>query len=154
MLAHYLLCLANSSFGVSLIISYSNYIYHFFSSFVPFILFSFLTYHFFSSCVISSVTYLLLSSCCLSSQVRIEDRPVRFFVHKRPHVDFFLAMVSWFQLKHTLECFRLVCVCGDGFIFFQISQWYELVIFTASMEASGSVENGGVCPLNVVWFLF
>ena len=29
-----------------------------------------------------------------SLQVRIENHPVRFFVHKRPHVDFFLAVVS------------------------------------------------------------
>lgn len=43
-------------------------------------------------------------------RVRIECHPVRFFVYKRPHVDFFLSMVS---------------------------QWYELVIFTASMEMYG-----------------
>lgn len=43
-------------------------------------------------------------------RVRIECHPVRFFVHKRPHVDFFLSMIS---------------------------QWYELVIFTASMEMYG-----------------
>ena len=27
------------------------------------------------------------------SQVKIENHPVRFFVHKRPHVDFFLSLV-------------------------------------------------------------
>lgn len=43
-------------------------------------------------------------------RVTIESHPVRFFVHKRPHVDFFL---------------------------FMISQWYELVVFTASMEMYG-----------------
>jgi len=43
-------------------------------------------------------------------RVRIENHPVRFFVHKRPHVDFFLAVVS---------------------------QWYDLVVFTASMEMYG-----------------
>ncbi|KAG9511199.1 CTD nuclear envelope phosphatase 1A, partial [Fragariocoptes setiger] len=44
-------------------------------------------------------------------KVKIDGHPVRFFVHKRPHVDFFLSMVS---------------------------QWYDLVIFTASMEIYGS----------------
>lgn len=43
-------------------------------------------------------------------RVKIEMKPVRFFVHKRPHVDYFLSVVS---------------------------QWYELVIFTASMEMYG-----------------
>lgn len=43
-------------------------------------------------------------------RVKIENHPVRFFVHKRPHVDFFLSMVS---------------------------QWYDVVIFTASMEMYG-----------------
>ncbi|XP_061422113.1 CTD nuclear envelope phosphatase 1 [Lethenteron reissneri] len=44
-------------------------------------------------------------------KVIIDRHPVRFFVHKRPHVDFFLEVVS---------------------------QWYELVVFTASMEIYGS----------------
>lgn len=44
-------------------------------------------------------------------KVTIERNPVRFFVHKRPHVDFFLDIVS---------------------------QWYELVVFTASMEIYGA----------------
>ncbi|CAG5117999.1 unnamed protein product [Candidula unifasciata] len=44
-------------------------------------------------------------------KVTIDRHPVRFFVYKRPHVDFFLEMVS---------------------------QWYELVIFTASMEIYGA----------------
>ncbi|KAG8247838.1 CTD nuclear envelope phosphatase 1 [Homalodisca vitripennis] len=44
-------------------------------------------------------------------KVTIERHPVRFFVHKRPHVDFFLDIVS---------------------------QWYELVVFTASMEIYGA----------------
>lgn len=29
-----------------------------------------------------------------SPQVVIDKHPVRFFVHKRPHVDFFLEVVS------------------------------------------------------------
>ncbi|CAD5115722.1 DgyrCDS4665 [Dimorphilus gyrociliatus] len=44
-------------------------------------------------------------------RVTIDKHPVRFFVHKRPHVDFFLQTVS---------------------------NWYELVVFTASMEIYGS----------------
>lgn len=44
-------------------------------------------------------------------KVTIDRHPVRFFVHKRPHVDFFLDVVS---------------------------QWYELVVFTASMEIYGA----------------
>lgn len=44
-------------------------------------------------------------------RVTIERHPVRFYVHKRPHVDFFLDVVS---------------------------QWFDLVVFTASMEVYGS----------------
>jgi len=44
-------------------------------------------------------------------KVTIDRHPVRFFVHKRPHVDFFLSVVS---------------------------QWFELVVFTASMEIYGT----------------
>jgi len=44
-------------------------------------------------------------------KVVIDRHPVRFFVHKRPHVDFFLQVVS---------------------------QWYDLVVFTASMEIYGA----------------
>lgn len=44
-------------------------------------------------------------------KVTIDRHPVRFFVHKRPHVDYFLDVVS---------------------------QWYTLVIFTASMEIYGA----------------
>lgn len=44
-------------------------------------------------------------------RVIIDRHPVKFSVHERPHVDFFLSVVS---------------------------QWYELVVFTASMEVYGS----------------
>lgn len=44
-------------------------------------------------------------------KVTIDRHPVRFFVLKRPHVDFFLDIVS---------------------------HWYELVVFTASMEIYGA----------------
>jgi len=44
-------------------------------------------------------------------KVVIDKHPVRFFVHKRPHVDYFLQVVS---------------------------QWYDLVVFTASMEIYGT----------------
>lgn len=43
--------------------------------------------------------------------VQIDGHPVRFCVHKRPHVDFFLNVIS---------------------------KWYDLVVFTASMEIYGS----------------
>uniref|UniRef100_A0A915CHH0 CTD nuclear envelope phosphatase 1 homolog n=1 Tax=Parascaris univalens TaxID=6257 RepID=A0A915CHH0_PARUN len=53
-------------------------------------------------------------------RVNIDRHPVRFFVHCRPHVDYFLSMVS---------------------------QWFDLVVFTASMEIYGSsvadkLDNG------------
>lgn len=35
-------------------------------------------------------------------QVVIDKHPVRFFVHKRPHVDFFLEVVSLRKLKGPL----------------------------------------------------
>ncbi|XP_075253566.1 CTD nuclear envelope phosphatase 1A-like [Convolutriloba macropyga] len=44
-------------------------------------------------------------------RVVIDQQPVRFSVHKRPHVDYFLSVVS---------------------------KWYKLVVFTASMEVYGS----------------
>jgi len=44
-------------------------------------------------------------------KVVIDKHPVRFFVHKRPHVDYFLEVVS---------------------------KWYDLVVFTASMEIYGA----------------
>ncbi|XP_067873590.1 CTD nuclear envelope phosphatase 1A isoform X5 [Heterodontus francisci] len=44
-------------------------------------------------------------------KVLVDRHPIRFFVHKRPHVDFFLEVAS---------------------------KWYELVIFTASMEIYGA----------------
>ncbi|CAI2343106.1 unnamed protein product [Caenorhabditis sp. 36 PRJEB53466] len=44
-------------------------------------------------------------------RVVIDRHPVKFSVHERPHVDYFLSVVS---------------------------QWYELVVFTASMEVYGS----------------
>lgn len=104
-------------------------------------------------------------------QVVIDKHPVRFFVHKRPHVDFFLEVVSvsvkrtvnvlvscllcfsshyivlqslttgchktiWFiywTAEHwLLTAYCVLCVCA------QVSQWYELVVFTASMEIYGS----------------
>lgn len=44
-------------------------------------------------------------------RVEIDRHPVRFYVYKRPHVDRFLNIVS---------------------------QWYDLVVFTASMEIYGA----------------
>ncbi|CAI4221488.1 unnamed protein product [Auanema sp. JU1783] len=44
-------------------------------------------------------------------KVTIDRHPVRFSVHARPHVDYFLSVVS---------------------------QWFDLVVFTASMEVYGT----------------
>ena len=44
-------------------------------------------------------------------RVTIDRHPVRFYVHKRPHVDFFLDTIS---------------------------EWFDLIVFTASMEVYGS----------------
>nr|ACO11282.1 Serine/threonine-protein phosphatase dullard-A [Caligus rogercresseyi] len=44
-------------------------------------------------------------------KITLDRHPVRCFVHKRPHVDLFLSVVS---------------------------QWFELVVFTASMEVYGT----------------
>lgn len=44
-------------------------------------------------------------------RVEIDRHPVRFYVYKRPHVDYFLETVS---------------------------KWYDLVVFTASMEIYGA----------------
>ena len=43
--------------------------------------------------------------------MEIDRHPVRFYVYKRPHVDYFLNGVS---------------------------QWYEVVVLTASMEIYGA----------------
>ncbi|XP_019852770.1 PREDICTED: CTD nuclear envelope phosphatase 1A-like isoform X2 [Amphimedon queenslandica] len=58
-------------------------------------------------------------------RVYIENHPVKFYVYKRPHVDYFLSVVS---------------------------QWYDLVIFTASMQKYGMEvanhldQNKGILP--------
>ncbi|MGH0185794.1 UNVERIFIED_CONTAM: hypothetical protein FKN15_019046 [Acipenser sinensis] len=62
-------------------------------------------------CVLSARKFNLERRHVDAREVVIDKHPVRFFVHKRPHVDFFLEVVS---------------------------QWYELVVFTASMEIYGS----------------
>ncbi|KAA0201702.1 hypothetical protein HAZT_HAZT005073 [Hyalella azteca] len=54
-------------------------------------------------------------------KVTIERHPVRFFVHKRPHVDYFLQILKI-----------------EDIIDLMVSQWYELVVFTASMEIYGA----------------
>jgi len=43
-------------------------------------------------------------------KVTIERHPVRFYVHKRPHVDFFLDVVSFYILKYALNTFKLNCI--------------------------------------------
>ncbi|CAC5410546.1 CTDNEP1 [Mytilus coruscus] len=62
-------------------------------------------------------------------KVNIDRHPVRFFVHKRPHVDYFLDVVS---------------------------QWYDLVVFTASMEIYGAAvadkldNNRGILKEDII----
>lgn len=51
--------------------------------------------------------------------VVIDSQPAQFYVYKRPHLDFFLKMVS---------------------------QWYEVVIFTASIEAYGNAVANCLDP--------
>ena len=58
----------------------------------------------------------------------IDRHPVRFFVHKRPHVDFFLSVVG---LGRNIR----PSLTADPA---QVSQWFELVVFTASMEIYGT----------------
>ncbi|MEQ2166012.1 CTD nuclear envelope phosphatase 1A [Goodea atripinnis] len=76
-------------------------------------------------------------------KVVIDKHPVRFFVHKRPHVDFFLEVVS-FQpaniclVKTSLITLTCLSSCALNALCTQVSQWYELVVFTASMEIYGS----------------
>jgi CTD nuclear envelope phosphatase 1 len=41
-------------------------------------------------------------------KVTIDRHPVRFFVHKRPHVDFFLKVVS-FRSLFSRHLFELSC---------------------------------------------
>lgn len=62
-------------------------------------------------------------------RVTIDRNPVKFYVHKRPHVDYFLDVVSIFFLK---KFYSLLIS-----FFFQVSNWYDLVVFTASMEIYG-----------------
>ena len=45
-------------------------------------------------------------------QVQIDNNPIEFYVHKRPYLDFFLKVVS---------------------------QWYDLVVYTASLEIYGTL---------------
>lgn len=56
-------------------------------------------------------------------------------------MDFFLEVVSMLQLLYTVYvCFSLVAwfTRSTPCVFIQVSQWYELVVFTASMEIYGS----------------
>lgn len=65
-------------------------------------------------------------------KVTIERHPVRFYVHKRPHVDFFLDVVS-FKTNAKTNYFLIMI-----FYVIQVSKWYELVVFTASMQIYGA----------------
>ena len=69
----------------------------------------------------------------LFTQVEIERHPVRFYVYKRPHVDYFLNVVSKFKVYPVFA--NPISFTGNSF---QVSQWYDLVVFTASMEIYGA----------------
>ena len=75
-------------------------------------------------------------------KVTIDRHPVRFFVHKRPHVDFFLNIVSMVINMLILMNFKLdqssIEQHPPNCHSFQVSKWYELVVFTASMEIYGT----------------
>ncbi|VUZ43678.1 unnamed protein product [Hymenolepis diminuta] len=79
-------------------------------------------------------------------KVDIEHHPVRFSVHKRPHVDYFLSILpNYFVILDGLYLGNLGQIFLHSSI--KVSQWYELVIFTASLEIYGAgvadhLDNG------------
>jgi TFIIF-interacting CTD phosphatase-like protein len=42
----------------------------------------------------------------MTSKVEIDRHPVRFYVYKRPHVDYFLSIVSSILFKYSLFGFK------------------------------------------------
>lgn len=73
-----------------------------------------------------------------SAQVVIDKHPVRFFVHKRPHVDFFLEVVSVRQLycklsgRNPQTCSARVSFCSSWsykliFVLHACPWWLQLV---------------------------
>lgn len=78
-------------------------------------------------------------------KVTIDRHPVRFFVHKRPHVDFFLDVVS--ENCNAPARAQILDPFHFSLSLRQVSQWYDLVVFTASMEIYGAavadkLDNG------------
>ncbi len=67
-------------------------------------------------------------------QVEIDRHPVRFYVYKRPHVDYFLNVVSK-AFSNISEAKNFIL---SSFFIAKVSQWYDLVVFTASMEIYGA----------------
>lgn len=76
-------------------------------------------------------------------KVLIDFHPVLFYVYKRPHVDLFLDVVSCLYRKTG----KRAPVIHLNMFFNQVSQWYDIVVFTASMEIYGAavadqLDNG------------
>lgn len=74
-------------------------------------------------------------------KVPIDKHPVSFYVYKRPHVDYFLDMVlkNCFQIAFCL--FFVNYNCNIFFVLImkiKVSEWYDLVVFTASLEIYGA----------------
>ena len=92
-------------------------------------------------------------SFLLFLQVTIDHHPIRFFVHKRPHVDFFLECVSiWNSVLHLppviplitlldhlkclkiqpvkwLHCGLVPLLLGIGENTAQMCMWYDNIIY-------------------------
>ena len=83
----------------------------------------------------------------------IDRHPVRFFVHKRPHVDFFLSVVSNLGLNgFLLLCLTTRCLNGLSWLF-SLQVWksmglLSLISWTAIKECS----TGGTVELTYVMY--
>ena len=63
-------------------------------------------------------------------EVVMGGRSTLYHVYKRPFVDYFLRKVCVCQNRVTCSCGAALTIVGSG----QVSAWYTLVIFTASMK--------------------
>ena len=65
-------------------------------------------------------------------KVTIDRHPVRFFVHKRPHVDFFLSVVSIFRAGCTLVIFLIINLNLKKFSKEKLGFWTQFTLFWCS----------------------
>ena len=65
----------------------------------------------------------------LQLSVHIEQMPVKFHVKKRPYLDLFLRNVSSLLFAH----YSAYTVWADFLT--QVSLWFEVIVFTASLAA-------------------